>query len=192
VTLTGQAATMLSMLLCGLAMGTLYDTYRTMERRCRLAHWLVWISDFLFWISCIFLVFGTLLRVNEGIVRIYIFLGLGIGIVLYFLLFQRTYLRILNKLIAFSLWLYRVILQAGYYLLIVPALFLYRMLVSIVLFLVSVLLTTGKWVMRPFLFLGRKVGNWVWNRVKKPIQQMKAILRKRWQALTGWMKRKKM
>ncbi|WP_146809829.1 MULTISPECIES: spore cortex biosynthesis protein YabQ [Aneurinibacillus] len=193
MTLTGQAATMLSMLLCGWTMGMLYDTYRTMERRCRLPVWLVWISDFLFWISCTFLVFGTLLRVNEGVVRIYIFLGLGMGIILYFLLFQRMYLRILNKLITFSLWLYRVTIKTAYYLLVVPLLWLYRALITVVLFLFSVLLTIGKWLFRPFLLLGSKTGNWIWTRyLQKPTQKIKRMFRKKWQTLTGWIKGKKM
>jgi spore cortex biosynthesis protein YabQ len=193
VTLTGQATTMLAMVLCGLVMGMLYDTYRTMERKCHLPIWLVWISDFFFWISCTFLVFGTLLRINEGVVRIYIFLGLGIGIIFYFLLFQRMYLRILNKLIALSVWLYRVTLRIGYYILIVPLLFLYRALVAIALFLFSVLFTVVKWLARPFLFLGGKLWSPIWTGyLQKPTQKAKKIARKRWQALTGWIKGKKM
>ncbi|MFT9850316.1 spore cortex biosynthesis protein YabQ [Aneurinibacillus sp. REN35] len=193
MTLSGQAVTMLSMLLCGLAMGMLYDTYRTVERRCRLPIWLVWITDLFFWISCTFLVFGTLLRINEGVVRIYIFLGLGIGIILYFLLFQRLYLRILNKLIAFVLWLYRVMLRIGYLFLIVPLLFLYRSLIAVAMFFLSVLLTIGKWIAWPFLSVGRKLWSWIWGKyLQKPMGRIKVILRKRWQALTGWIKGKKM
>ncbi|MBN6187399.1 spore cortex biosynthesis protein YabQ [Aneurinibacillus sp. BA2021] len=193
MTLNGQAVTMLSMLLCGVAMGMLYDTYRTLERRCRLPIWLVWITDLFFWISCTFLVFGTLLRINEGVVRFYIFLGLGIGIILYFLLFQRLYLQILNKLIALTLWLYRVMLRIGRVLLIVPLLFLYRSLIAILLFVVSVVLATGKWLARPFLFIGRKLWAWTWGKyIQKPVERIKRMVRKRWQALTGWIKGKKM
>ncbi|AMA74512.1 MULTISPECIES: spore cortex biosynthesis protein YabQ [Aneurinibacillus] len=192
MTLTGQAATMMSMVLCGLAMGILYDTYRTMERKCRLARWLVWLCDFLFWISCIFLVFGTLLRVNEGIVRIYIFLGLAVGVVLYFLLFQRTYLYILNKLIFFSLWLYRVTLRTGYYLLVAPVLFLYRILLSTALLLFSVIFRIGKWILLPFRFLGHKLWGWMWHFLQKPLGRVREKARKRWQALTSWIKGKKM
>lgn len=173
-------------------MGILYDTYRTFERRCHLTRWLVWVCDFLFWISCMFLVFGTLLRVNEGVVRLYIFLGVGIGAILYFLTLRRSYLWLLNRIIVFGLWLYRLLLRTGYYLLIVPILFLYRLIKRIVLLLLTCLLVTGQWLLRPFRWAGVRIGNMVWGWVRKPLGRAKRYGTKKWQALTAWLKGKKM
>ncbi|WCN37781.1 spore cortex biosynthesis protein YabQ [Aneurinibacillus uraniidurans] len=192
MTLTGQAVTMLSMVLCGGAVGILYDTYRTFERRCHLTRWLVWICDFLFWISCIFLVFGTLLRINEGVVRLYIFFGIGIGAIVYFLMLRYPYLALLNRMITFGLWLYRLLVRTGYYLLVVPILFLYRVVKKSVLLLLTCLLVTGQWLLRPFHWVGRWVWNMVWSRIRKPLGRAKRYGTKRWQALTAWLKGKKM
>nr|WP_027415778.1 spore cortex biosynthesis protein YabQ [Aneurinibacillus terranovensis] len=192
MTLTGQAATLLSMVLCGIGIGMLYDTYRTLERRCGLSLWLVWVCDLLFWISCTFLVFGTLLRINEGIVRIYIFLGIGIGGISYLLFLQRTYLYILGRMISFILWVYMLLMRLLYYLLIVPIRFLYRALLSILLLLATVLLTVGKWILRPFCWLGL----WLWKRAGKvwerPNGKWRGLWRKIRNILTNWIKHKKM
>jgi spore cortex biosynthesis protein YabQ len=192
VTITSQALTLLSMAFCGMGIGMLFDTYRTLERKCGLSGWAIWLCDFLFWISCIFLVFGTLLRVNEGIVRIYVFLGIGIGAVSYLLFLQPAYLFMLGKMIALIVWLYGRLLLLLKYLLLVPILFVYRLVVSILLFAVKVLLKMGSWLFRPFRWLGLML----WKRMGQPGKKQWSQLTRLWArvkiALTNWVKRKRM
>lgn len=180
------------MVVCGIAMGMFYDTYRTLERMCYLTRWLVRVCDFLFWLSCTFLVFGTLLRVNEGMVRIYIFLGLGLGMVVYFLALQSMYLVILKKLISFCLFSYRVILRILYYLIVAPLRFLYRFLFSIVVFLLTALLAIGGWFYRPVRWLGRRMWERTGKLVKTPVKKVKRIFLNTGKVLTRWVKGKKM
>lgn len=127
-----QAITMLLMVACGMSMGLLYDTYRVMKGQTGLRGWLVIICDLLFWASCIFLVFGTLLRVNEGMVRIYLFLGMGIGAWIYFSLFTSFYIKWFLRLINLVKAIYRFIVRLINLVIIKPLIFLYRTIVAIV------------------------------------------------------------
>lgn len=165
-------------------MGILYDTYRIFERMYKMKTVLIWICDLLFWISCTFLVFGTLLRVNEGAVRIYIFLGIGMGTIIYLLTFRDTYANLLKRLIALTLAVYRSVLRFLYVLIIIPGLYLYHVLFSLVSGILKILMVVGKWLVNPFIHLGKKVGKWMKKRVLLFYQKMV-------KTLTNWIKRKK-
>lgn len=165
-------------------MGILYDTYRIFERMYKMKNWLIWICDLLFWISCTFIVFGTLLRVNEGGVRIYIFLGIGIGTIVYLLTFRGIYANVLKKIIAFILAVYRGILKSIRFLIIIPVLYLYGFLFTIVKWILKILMMVLKWLSTPFLYFGKKWGKWV-------NKQVRLLYLKMGKTLTNWIKRKK-
>lgn len=184
MTISGQALTLLSMALCGFLMGILYDTYRTFERMYKMGTWLIWICDLLFWTSSTFLVFGTLLRVNEGIVRIYIFLGIGIGIILYLLTFREIYGMILKKIIQLCIVIYKGIIRSVQVLVIVPILYLYKTLFSLVKWILRISWMIGKWICNPFIKIGKSSGKWVGNRTTLFYQKMA-------KSLTNLIKRKK-
>ncbi|WCK54638.1 spore cortex biosynthesis protein YabQ [Aneurinibacillus sp. Ricciae_BoGa-3] len=192
MTITSQALTLLSMAFCGMGIGMLFDTYRTLERKSGLSGWVIWLCDFLFWVSCIFLVFGTLLRVNEGIVRIYVFLGIAIGAISYLLFLQPAYLYLLGKMIALIVWLYGRLLMMLKYLVLVPLVSLYRLVVSILLFTAKLLLKIAGWLFRPFRWLGLML----WKRLGQPGKKQWLQVTRLWarakNALTNWVKRKRM
>ncbi|RXT09013.1 spore cortex biosynthesis protein YabQ [Ammoniphilus sp. CFH 90114] len=127
-----QAITMLMMVACGLTMGLLYDTYRVMKGQTGLRGWLVIICDLLFWASCIFLVFGTLLRINDGIVRVYLFLGMGIGAWAYFALFHSFYVKWFLRFIQLVKAIYRFIINMIQTLIIKPVIFLYKVIITVI------------------------------------------------------------
>ena len=165
-------------------MGILYDTYRIFERMYKMKNWLIWICDLLFWTSCTFLVFGTLLRVNEGAVRIYIFLGIGIGTIIYLLTFREMYASLLKTIIAFVLAVYRALLKSIKILIIIPMLYLYGVLFTLVKWILKILMVVVKWLVTPFSYFGKKWGGWV-------IKQVHHSYLKMVKTLTNWIKRKK-
>ncbi len=124
-------------------MGLLYDSYRVMKGQTGLRGWLVIICDLLFWASCIFLVFGTLLRVNEGMVRIYLFLGMGIGAWIHFSFITSFYIKWFLRLIHLVKAIYRFTVRLINLLIIKPIIFLYKtilaILIGIVLFIWRIL-----------------------------------------------------
>lgn len=127
-----QAITMLLMVGCGMSMGLLFDTYRVMKGQTGLRGWLVIICDLLFWASCIFLVFGTLLRVNDGIVRVYLFIAMGIGAWIYFALFTSFYIKWFLRFIHLVKTIYRFIVRLLYVLIVKPLIFIYKTLIAII------------------------------------------------------------
>lgn len=165
-------------------MGILYDTYRIFERMYKMKKWLIWICDLLFWISATFLVFGTLLRVNEGIVRIYIFLGLGIGTIIYLLSFREIYGHLLKKIIQISITLYETIVKMMRVLIISPLIALFYFLVKVVKGLIKIITTISKWFGIPVIKLGRFFGKSIQKRATLFYQRMV-------KTLTKLLKRKK-
>ena len=127
-----QALTMLLMVGCGMTMGLLYDTYRVMKGQTGLRGWLVIICDLLFWASCIFLVFGTLLRVNDGVVRIYLFLGMGIGTWFYFVLLHSFYIKWFLRFINLVKAIYRFTVRLIHVVIIKPIIFIYKTVLAVV------------------------------------------------------------
>jgi len=159
-----QAITMLLMVGCGMTMGLLYDTYRVMKGQTGLRGWLVIICDLLFWASCIFLVFGTLLRVNEGIVRIYLFIGMGIGTWIYFGLFTSFYIKWLLRLINLVKAIYRFMVRLVHVLVVKPLVFIYQTLIAIIvgisLFIWRILLFIYGLLKKLFVPIGTGSMNW--------------------------------
>jgi spore cortex biosynthesis protein YabQ len=127
-----QLMTMALMVGCGMAMGLLYDTYRVMKVQTKIYGWMVILCDLLFWASCTFLVFGTLLRVNDGIFRIYLFIGMGFGAWLYFALFHTFYIKWFLRFVTLVKAIYQFFVRVIHIFIIKPIIFFYKVIVAIV------------------------------------------------------------
>ncbi|OXS54664.1 spore cortex biosynthesis protein YabQ [Cohnella sp. CIP 111063] len=157
-----QGMTIATMMLCGLAMGLAFDVYRVASHRFHVARWLLPALDVAYWAAATLGVFSVLLASNQGEVRMYVFLGLGIGVTGYFGLLSPWMVRFTGKLIdivkSLSLFVWRLVRA----LLIVPVLWVVRLLAKLldILFVVTAatLLWTGKLLFKPFGALGR----WLW------------------------------
>lgn len=88
MSLSMQYLTVLAMGLSGAVLGAVYDVYRTILKEWRYLRFLSAILDFAFWVFALGLVLWALQWANNGDVRLYIFLLLGIGLVLYRLLLR--------------------------------------------------------------------------------------------------------
>ncbi|PZE19214.1 spore cortex biosynthesis protein YabQ [Paenibacillus xerothermodurans] len=102
MTLHVQFVTMGMMVLGGLSLGGLYDLYRVLAGQLRAPRYAYYLLDVIFWLVGTLLVFKLLYESNLGEVRLFIFIGLLIGIVGYFLVFSRTVIRLI-------LWMIRVV-----------------------------------------------------------------------------------
>jgi spore cortex biosynthesis protein YabQ len=81
--------------LVGLAMVVVYDLFRLLRRI--IPHGVIWISieDSIYWILFGVLFFVLLYRENDGVMRLYIVIGIIIGAVAYYLLIGRFLFRFL-------------------------------------------------------------------------------------------------
>jgi len=111
MSLTTQFYTMLSMIAMGSFFGASLDTYGRFLKRPKRKKWIVFINDILFWIFQGLFIFYVLFIVNEGEVRLYIFLALLCGYAAYQSLFKNYYLKILEKIIHICIHLFRTIVQ---------------------------------------------------------------------------------
>lgn len=73
----------------GLCIGILFDFFRILRKSFKTCDIITYIEDILFWIiSGIMLVF-TILKYTDGGIRIYMILGLIVGIVIYFCIISK-------------------------------------------------------------------------------------------------------
>jgi spore cortex biosynthesis protein YabQ len=142
---------MLAMVGMGGWIGAALDTYGRFLKRPLRARWVVFINDFMFWILQGLILFYLLLIVNEGELRIYIFLAVLCGYAAYQSLFKKIYLRILEQLIKTSLSLYRFMLKVGQIIIVKPIVGLVHLIIVILLGTLNFLWRLTKWAFQ-FLY----------------------------------------
>src|SRR6478735_5710776 len=123
MTLNTQFMTMLAMIGMGIFFGAGLDTYNRFLKRSKRKSWLVFINDVLFWIFQGLFIFFVLFRVNQGELRIYIFIALLCGFAAYQSLFKVIYSRWLEMLISFVISLLRFFVKIVYLLVYKPIYF---------------------------------------------------------------------
>lgn len=92
-----QIGNFLMTVFCGLIMGFLFDVYRVLRGKINPKTLFADLGDLFFWVVTTLMVFALLLLVNWGEVRLYVFLGLLIGLFSYFKLLSRTVNYLLSK-----------------------------------------------------------------------------------------------
>lgn len=129
MTLQVQFLTIFMMFCGGLLLGMLFDLIRVLSGKLRLPRWMLPIADIFYWIVATILVFRLLIYSNEGQVRVFIFLGILIGICFYFGLLSMWVIRLILLLIRIVVALYRFFVRMTHILLIRPIVGIYRLLV---------------------------------------------------------------
>ncbi len=178
-------------------MGLVFDIYRVASHRFHVARWMLPALDVVYWAAATLGIFSILLDSNEGDVRMYVFLGLGIGVTGYFGLFSNWVMKLSGKLIDILQSLFRFLWKLVNVLVLVPIVWAVRLLAKIldIAFIVTaaLLLWTGKLVLKPFFALAR----WLWPkllpvrkkfepivrgyaRVRERVRQIRDLLRKKY------------
>ncbi|MUG68823.1 spore cortex biosynthesis protein YabQ [Paenibacillus campinasensis] len=83
-----QWITLLWMLFSGAAMGLAFDSYRELAGQLRFPRWSQHALDLIYWIAAALFVFRMLYATNDGQLRFYVFIGMFIGVWIYFLLWS--------------------------------------------------------------------------------------------------------
>lgn len=144
------------MLLSGVCMGVAFDSYRVVSNRLQIGRIWIPILDLLYWLAATLLIFRVLLTKNDGEVRIYVFLGLLIGIGFYFWLFSSTVISFVVWLIETINSVFRFLIRCFQLLVIKPLLLLYKLVRVLLGFSVALALFTVKLIgqlLRPFWLL---------------------------------------
>ena len=190
------------MMVTGLLMGGAFDGYRVVSSELRFPRWILPVLDIGYWLAAALAAFRVLYASNNGEVRVYVYLGLLIGICFYFLTLSRIVILIVRWLITAVRAIIRVLLRTVDLLVIRPVIGIYRLLRILAgflavfsIFLLKIMLQLVRpigllilWMLGPLIRpLWRLIGTWMLRwRVQETalrvsngfIQAWKRLLRK--------------
>lgn len=170
MSLSIQWLTLGAMLLSGVGMGVIFDGYRVVSNELRFPRWSLSILDLLYWIASALLVFKMLYASNNGEVRAYVFFGLAVGALLYYLFFSKLTMVITLWLIKAVKWCIQIIISVFHLLVVKPIVIIWTILVFIVTVLYRFAIGMGKFMLqllRPLV----KLVLWIISPITKPIQK---------------------
>lgn len=139
VSLAYETTVFLSVAVLGISEGILFDIFRVVRRKVSKSFLCVSITDVLYWIFAGSLFAAAMFYITCGELRGYMFAGMILGLILYFLLLSNTIVSIITGI--FSLFLK--IFEIFFKILLTPTHFLYKM------------------VLMPGTFFLKKIGNGV-------------------------------
>ena len=94
-----QAYLFLVFSLTGVAIGILFDFFRILRRSIKTSNLVTYIQDILFWILTGIIVLNSIWYFNNGELRIFVFLGLIIGLLIYMTTLSSIIVKIFTKLL---------------------------------------------------------------------------------------------
>lgn len=86
---TNQAWLFLIFVINGLLIGFIFDVFRILRISFKTKDIVTYIQDILFWLITGAIVLYSIFVFNNGEIRFYMFLGIGIGVILYIILFSK-------------------------------------------------------------------------------------------------------
>lgn len=140
----------------GIALGVVFDSYRVWCEQLSIRRWLIPALDLIYWLLATVFVFRVLYSSNYGEVRFYVFLGLLVGIWLYFLWFSTITVRFVIWLSKMTRRLIRFAVRCFHLLIVTPLRMLYRLIRIIVGFAIVLTLFIGRlllYIIRPLWLL---------------------------------------
>lgn len=162
MTLTVQFYAMIAMIVMGIWLGIAVDTYGRFMHPNRWT-WLLFLCDIFFWIVQGLFIFYVLLQVNEGELRVYIFVALLCGFAAYRALIQSFYLHILEKLIQLGYSFCLFISRLFHHVIFRPLRMVFRLFSSLILFIGSSFVTIAVFLLKLSLLLVKGIGRGIWK-----------------------------
>ncbi len=80
-----QLFSLITFILTGIVIGILFDFFRILRKSFKTSDWITYIQDILFWILTGLVILFSIFKFNNGEIRIYIFIGMIFGILIYML-----------------------------------------------------------------------------------------------------------
>lgn len=94
-----QAYLFLVFSLTGVAIGVLFDSFRILRRTIKTSNIVTYIEDVLFWILTGLLVLYNIWYFNNGEIRVYMFLGIILGTLIYMSTLSNILIKIFSKIL---------------------------------------------------------------------------------------------
>ncbi|MGE5474091.1 MAG: spore cortex biosynthesis protein YabQ [Ignavibacteriales bacterium] len=94
VSVSSQVIVFFCCILGGLIIGLLFDIFRLSRRIIPTSDLITYIEDIIFWVLVGVIVLVTIFQFNQGQLRGFVFLGMFLGLVFYFMLFSNLLIRL--------------------------------------------------------------------------------------------------
>ena len=94
-----QAYLFLVFSMTGVAIGVLFDVFRILRRTIKTSNIITYIEDVLFWILTGILILYNIWYFNNGEIRIYMFLGIIMGVLIYMSTLSNIIIKIFSKIL---------------------------------------------------------------------------------------------
>lgn len=94
-----QAYLFLVFSMTGIAIGILFDFFRILRRTIKTSNIITYIEDVLFWILTGLLILYNIWYFNNGEIRIYMFLGIILGVLIYMSTLSNILIKIFSKIL---------------------------------------------------------------------------------------------
>lgn len=94
-----QAYLFLVFSLTGVAIGVLFDIFRILRKSIKTPNIIIYIEDIIFWILAGLLILYNIWYFNDGEIRVYMFLGIIIGLLLYMSTLSNIIIKIFSKIL---------------------------------------------------------------------------------------------
>ena len=98
---TNQAYLFLIFILAGLIIGFLFDFFRILRKTIKTSDFVTYMQDFIFWILTGVIILYFIFTFNNGEIRLFLFLGIMTGILIYMLLLSKFIIKINVAIINF-------------------------------------------------------------------------------------------
>ncbi|WP_079707626.1 spore cortex biosynthesis protein YabQ [Paraliobacillus ryukyuensis] len=199
MSLTIQFSTIISMIGGGFYLGCALDTFRRIA-----IHWknrllIAYSLEICFWLLQTLVLFYLLFLVNQGTLRVYIFLSIFLGVAIYKSLFAKLYQRLLELMLQYIRRGFAFLIRLVYGAIIRPIKALLQLLLTILLFFLRVVFSVLQIIMQivgfPFRLLGKGLKRILPENAKKYLVSLRGfyskienIIIKRWKSI--WYKRR--
>lgn len=199
MSLTIQFSTIISMIGGGFYLGCALDTFRRIA-----IHWknrllIAYSLEICFWLLQTLVLFYLLFLVNQGTLRVYIFLSVFLGVTIYKSLFAKLYQWLLELMLQYIRRGFAFLIRLVYGAIIRPIKALLQLLLTILLFFLSVVFSVLQIIMQivgfPFRLLGKGLKRILPENAKKYLVSLRGfyskienIIIKRWKSI--WYKRR--
>lgn len=137
MTLEVQFWTLVMMVAGGNALGAIYDLFRVVHQRLRMPRLAYIPIDITYWILSTILIFSLLYSSNQGQLRLFVFIGMASGVLIYYFLLSKPTTRLFNGIMTMIASLYKFAVKMVQLLIIKPLIGLYRALVVFLGFLTA-------------------------------------------------------
>ncbi len=149
MTLDTQLITMISMTISGLYVGFATETYRRLSVAWKNRRVFMYLSEISYWLLQTCILFYVLYQVNNGEMRVYIFLTCLFGYSVYVVLFRSVYKRVLEIIIKIVVAMVEGLIKAVYTLFIQPMIWIVQALITVFLFFLQLLY----WILKIVLYV---------------------------------------